>query len=71
MVRNTYIYPPESSMRIIADVIDYTARQAVIDKGENVVIGVNRYRLENENTVNILEIDNSKDGLPRSFVLKR
>ncbi|CAG4884036.1 methylmalonyl-CoA mutase [Georgfuchsia toluolica] len=26
MVRNTYIYPPEPSMRIIADVIGYTAR---------------------------------------------
>lgn len=27
MVRNTYIYPPESSMRIVADIIDYTARE--------------------------------------------
>jgi methylmalonyl-CoA mutase len=26
MVRNTYIYPPDPSMRIVADVIDYTAR---------------------------------------------
>jgi methylmalonyl-CoA mutase len=26
MVRNTYIYPPEPSMRIVADVIAYTAR---------------------------------------------
>ena len=26
MVRNTYIYPPEPSMRIIADIIEYTAR---------------------------------------------
>ena len=26
MVRNTYIYPPEPSMRIVADVIEYTAR---------------------------------------------
>ena len=26
MVRNTYIYPPEPSMRIIADIIAYTAR---------------------------------------------
>src|SRR5262249_965404 len=25
MVRNTYIYPPEPSMRIVADVIQYTA----------------------------------------------
>ena len=25
MVRNTYIYPPEPSMRIIGDIIEYTA----------------------------------------------
>jgi methylmalonyl-CoA mutase len=27
MVRNTYIYPPEPSMRIIADIIEHTARR--------------------------------------------
>jgi methylmalonyl-CoA mutase len=27
MVRNTYIYPPASSMRIVADIIEYTARR--------------------------------------------
>ena len=27
MVRNTYIYPPEPSMRIVADIIEYTSRQ--------------------------------------------
>ena len=27
MVRNTYIYPPQPSMRIVADVIEYTARR--------------------------------------------
>ena len=27
LVRNTYIYPPEPSMRIVADIIDYTARR--------------------------------------------
>jgi methylmalonyl-CoA mutase len=27
MVRNTYIFPPEPSMRIVADIIEYTARQ--------------------------------------------
>ncbi|NLZ12581.1 MAG: methylmalonyl-CoA mutase [Thermotogaceae bacterium] len=26
MVRNTYIYPPETSMRIIADIFEYTAK---------------------------------------------
>ena len=27
MVRNTYIYPPEPSMRIVADIIEFTARE--------------------------------------------
>jgi methylmalonyl-CoA mutase len=27
MVRNTYVYPPEPSMRIVADIIEYTATQ--------------------------------------------
>ncbi len=27
MVRNTYIYPPEPSMKIIADIIEYTAKE--------------------------------------------
>ena len=27
MVRNTYIYPPRSSMRIVADIIQYTAKK--------------------------------------------
>ncbi|MBW7055831.1 methylmalonyl-CoA mutase [Paracoccus bogoriensis] len=27
MVRNTYIYPPEPSMRIVADIIEYTSRE--------------------------------------------
>ena len=27
MVRNTYIYPPEPSMRLVADIIEYTARE--------------------------------------------
>jgi methylmalonyl-CoA mutase len=27
MVRNTYIYPPEPSMRIVADIIEFAARQ--------------------------------------------
>jgi len=27
LVRNTYIYPPEPSMRIVADIVEYTARR--------------------------------------------
>ena len=26
MVRNTYIYPPEISMKIIADIFEYTSK---------------------------------------------
>lgn len=26
MVRNTYIYPPEPSMKIIADIFEYTSK---------------------------------------------
>lgn len=37
-----------------------TARQAAVDKGDEVIVGVNKYRLENEETLDILEIDNSK-----------
>jgi len=34
------------------------AKQARIDKGEEVVVGVNKYRLEKEDPVDILDIDN-------------
>jgi len=27
MVRNTYIYPPEPSMRMVADIIEFTAEE--------------------------------------------
>src|SRR5207253_8345087 len=27
MVRNTYIYPPEPSMRLVADIIEYTSKE--------------------------------------------
>ncbi|HWU93425.1 MAG TPA: methylmalonyl-CoA mutase, partial [Sphingomicrobium sp.] len=36
------------------------ARAAKIDTGETVIVGVNRYRLENEPEVDILEVDNAK-----------
>ena len=34
MVRNTYIYPPEPSMRIISDIFGYTSREMPKFKGE-------------------------------------
>ncbi|NEI74612.1 methylmalonyl-CoA mutase [Rhizobium lusitanum] len=36
-----------------------TRRQAAVDRGEEVIVGVNKYRLENEDTLDILDIDNA------------
>jgi methylmalonyl-CoA mutase len=36
-----------------------TRRQAAIDKGDDVIVGVNRYRLEQESELDTLEIDNA------------
>ncbi|HEU4961759.1 MAG TPA: methylmalonyl-CoA mutase [Sphingomonas sp.] len=36
------------------------ARQARIDRGEDVIVGVNKYRLEDEDEIDILDIDNAK-----------
>ncbi|KQY79056.1 methylmalonyl-CoA mutase [Ensifer sp. Root142] len=36
-----------------------TRRQAAVDKGEEVIVGVNKYRLDNEEPIDILEIDNT------------
>lgn len=35
-------------------------KQARIDRGEDVIVGVNKYTLENEEDVDVLEIDNEK-----------
>ncbi len=35
-------------------------RQARVDRGEDVIVGVNRYRLENETPIDVREIDNAK-----------
>ena len=37
-----------------------TKKQARIDSGKDVIVGVNSYRLENEEQVNVLQIDNTK-----------
>ena len=37
-----------------------TLRQARVDRGEDVIVGVNRYRLENEQRIEVREIDNAK-----------
>ncbi len=36
-----------------------TRRQAAVDRGEEVIVGVNKYRLENEDQLDILDIDNA------------
>ena len=36
-----------------------TRRQAAVDKGDEVIVGVNKYRLEQEDKIDILEIDNT------------
>jgi methylmalonyl-CoA mutase len=36
------------------------ARAARVDKGEDVIVGVNRYRLKDEPPIDILEVDNAK-----------
>jgi methylmalonyl-CoA mutase len=36
------------------------ARAAAVDRGETVIVGVNRYRLENELPIETLEIDNAR-----------
>ena len=36
-----------------------TRRQAAVDRGEEIIVGVNKFRLENEDPIDILDIDNS------------
>ncbi len=36
-----------------------TLRQAKVDRGEEIIVGVNKYRLENEDPIDILAIDNT------------
>lgn len=36
-----------------------TRRQAAVDRGEEVIVGVNKYRLDDEEPIDILDIDNS------------
>ncbi|MBM6575857.1 methylmalonyl-CoA mutase [Microvirga sp. SRT01] len=35
-----------------------TARQARVDRGEDVIVGVNKYRLKDEDPIDILDVDN-------------
>jgi methylmalonyl-CoA mutase len=48
-----------------------TRRQAAVDKGEEVIVGVNKYRLEQEDHLDILEIDNSAVRLSQIARIER
>jgi methylmalonyl-CoA mutase len=41
-------------------------RQAMIDRGEEVIVGVNKYRKEKEDPIDILDIDNARCATARS-----
>ncbi|MBD0413780.1 methylmalonyl-CoA mutase [Oryzicola mucosus] len=48
-----------------------TRRQAAVDKGDEVIVGVNKYRLEQEDKLDILEIDNSAVRLSQIARIER
>lgn len=48
-----------------------TRRQAAVDKGDEVIVGVNKYRLEQEDHLDILEIDNSAVRLSQIARIER
>ncbi|MBN1956766.1 MAG: methylmalonyl-CoA mutase [Desulfuromonadales bacterium] len=52
MVRNTYIYPPEPSMRIIGDIIEYTSRN--MPKFNS--ISISGYHIQEAGANNALEL---------------
>jgi methylmalonyl-CoA mutase len=52
MVRNTYIYPPGPSMRIVADIIEYTARQ--MPKFNS--ISISGYHMEEAGATSVQEL---------------
>ncbi|MCP4039173.1 MAG: methylmalonyl-CoA mutase [bacterium] len=52
MVRNTYIYPPEPSMRIVADIIEFTAHQ--MPKFNS--ISISGYHMQEAGASTVLEL---------------
>src|SRR6202030_3958291 len=52
MVRNTYIYPPGPSMRIVADILDYTARH--MPKFNS--ISISGYHMEEAGATSVQEL---------------
>ena len=52
MVRNTYIYPPEPSMRIVADIIEFSAQQ--MPKFNS--ISISGYHMQEAGASTVLEL---------------
>ncbi len=52
MVRNTYIYPPEPSMRIVADIIEYTAKQMPRFNS----ISISGYHMQEAGATSVIEL---------------
>ncbi len=52
MVRNTYIYPPEPSMRIISDIIEYTSQKMPRFNS----ISISGYHIQEAGANNVLEL---------------
>jgi methylmalonyl-CoA mutase len=46
-------------------------RQARVDRGEDVIVGVNRYRLDTEDPIEVREIDNAKVRVEQVALLQR
>jgi methylmalonyl-CoA mutase len=52
MVRNTYIYPPEPSMRIIADIFRYTSKNMPLYNS----ISISGYHMQEAGATATLEL---------------
>ena len=52
MVRNTYIYPPEPSMRIIADIFRYTSKNMPLFNS----ISISGYHMQEAGATATLEL---------------
>ena len=52
MVRNTYIYPPEPSMRIVADIIEFSGRK--MPKFNS--ISISGYHMQEAGATTVLEL---------------
>ena len=65
MVRNTYIYPPEPSMRLVADIIAYTAKE--MPKFNS--ISISGYHMQEAGANNVQELAFTlADGMELSLI---